>query len=92
MPNGFTHYYRKPDQLSATLNKYLKEHDLLPTKEHCVYSLRHSFEDRLTAVEPPDKVQAALMGHKYHRERYGKGPTLEQKKKWLDKMCFEIQA
>lgn len=91
LSNGFDHYYRKSDQLSATLNKFLKERNLLPTKEHCVYSLRHSFEDRLTVVEPPEKVQAALMGHKYHRERYGKGPTLEQKKKWLEMMCFDIQ-
>lgn len=89
LPNGFKHYYRKSDLLSATLNKYLQEHKLLPTKEHCVYSLRHSFEDRLTAAEPPDKVQAALMGHKYDRPRYGDGPSLEQKKNWLDKICFQ---
>ena len=90
LPNGFEHYYRKADSLSATLNKYLQENGLLPTKEHCVYSLRHSFEDRLTSVEPPDKVKAALMGHKYDRPRYGDGPSLEQKKKWLDKICFNI--
>lgn len=89
LPGGFDHYYRKPDLLSATLNKYMQENNLLPTSEHCVYSLRHSFEDRLTAAEPPDKVQAALMGHKYNRPRYGDGPTLEQKKKWLDKICFQ---
>ncbi|MES9948454.1 MAG: DUF6538 domain-containing protein [Candidatus Thiodiazotropha sp.] len=88
LPDGFKHYYRKSDLLSATLNKYLQEHKLLPTKEHCVYSLRHSFEDRLTAAEPPDKVQAALMGHKYDRPRYGDGPSLEQKKNWLDRICF----
>lgn len=89
LPNGFKHYYRRSDLLSATLNKHLQEHKLLPTKEHCVYSLRHSFEDRLTAAEPPDKVQAALMGHKYDRPRYGDGPSLEQKKNWLDKICFQ---
>lgn len=89
LPQGFDHYYKKPDLLSAALNKYLQEHNLLPTSEHCVYSLRHSFEDRLTAVEPPDKIQAALMGHKYNRPRYGDGPSLEQKKKWLDMICFQ---
>jgi len=88
LPNGFETYYRKPDLLSSSLNKFLREHDLLPTSGHSVYSLRHSFEDRLTAVEPPDKVQAALMGHKYNRPRYGDGPSLEQKKKWLDKIAF----
>ena len=90
LPEGFKHYYGKSDLLSSTLNKYLRENDKLPSKDHSVYSLRHSFEDRLTAVEPPDKVQAALMGHKYNRPRYGKGPSLEQKKKWLDAICFDI--
>lgn len=91
LPNGFERYYCKADLISATTNKYLRDHNLLPTDNHSVYSLRHSFEDRLTAVEPPDKVQAALMGHKYSRPRYGKGPTLEQKKKWLDLICFDIK-
>ncbi|PCI44148.1 MAG: hypothetical protein COB49_11440 [Alphaproteobacteria bacterium] len=91
LPHGFVKYRNRSDQLSAALNKYLRTNGLFPTKNHTVYSLRHSFEDRLTAVEPPEKVQAALMGHKYHRERYGKGPTLELKKKYLDKICFDIQ-
>jgi len=90
LPSGFNHYYRNSDLLSNTLNKFLRESDLLPTTEHCVYSLRHSFEDRLTAVEPPEKVQAALMGHKYNRPRYGDGPSLKQKKKWLDKIALKV--
>lgn len=90
LPQGFEHYYRKADLLSANLNAFLRNHGLLPTTEHSIYSLRHSFEDRLTAVEPPEKVQAALMGHKYARPRYGDGPSLEQKKKWLDMICFKV--
>ncbi len=90
IPEGFKHYYRKPDALSANLNKFLREHDLLPTSEHCVYSLRHSFEDRLTEVKTLEKVQAALMGHKYNRERYGNGPSLELKKEVLEKIAFNI--
>lgn len=90
MPKGFEHYYRKADQLSCNLNKFLRDHGLMPSEDHSIYSLRHSFEDRLTAVEPPEKVQAALMGHKYARPRYGDGPSLEQKKKWLDMICFDV--
>lgn len=90
LPRGFEHYFENSDLLSNTLNKYLRENGKLPTKDHSVYSLRHSFEDRLTAVEPPDKVQAALMGHKYSRPRYGDGPSLKQKKKWLDAICFDV--
>lgn len=90
LPNGFKHYRGKSDLLSSTLNKYLSENGLLPTEDHCLYSLRHSFEDRLTEVGTPDKIMAALMGHKYSRERYGKGPSLERKKHYLDQMCFHV--
>lgn len=86
----FKRYHGKPDLISSTINKYYRENKLFPSKSHSLYSLRHSFEDRLTAVEPPDKVQAALMGHKYIRPRYGDGPSLEQKRLWLDKIAFKV--
>jgi len=90
LETGFKHYLGKPDLISSTINKYFRENKLLPSENHSLYSLRHSFEDRLTAVEPPDKVQAELMGHKYSRPAYGLGPLLAQKKKWLDKIAFKI--
>jgi len=88
LPLGFVRYRGKSDLISATINKYLRENNYQPSTRHSLYSLRHSFEDRLTAVEPPDKVQAALMGHKYVRPKYGHGPSLEQKKLWLDKIAL----
>jgi hypothetical protein len=51
--------------------------DFGPIPGQTLYSLRHTFEDRLTAVEAPEKVVAALIGHKWHRPRYGLGPSLE---------------
>ena len=86
----FNRYFGKPDLISGTINKYCRDNNILPSQNHSLYSLRHSFEDRLTAVEPPDKVQAALMGHKYSRPRYGLGPTLSQKKAWLDRIAFKV--
>ena len=88
LKGGFVRYRGKSDLISATINKYLRENNLIPSDRHSLYSLRHSFEDRLTAVEPPDKVQAALMVHKYVRPKYGHGPSLEQKKLWLDKIAL----
>ncbi len=85
---GFSRYLGKSDLISSTINKYFRENNLVPSDRHSLYSLRHSFEDRLTAVEPPDKVQAALMGHKYVRPKYGHDPSLEQKKLWLDKIAL----
>lgn len=90
LSEGFSHYLGKADLLSSTLNKYLDENELLPTSKHSVYSLRHSFEDRLTEVNTPDKIMAALMGHQYSRERYGKGPSLSLKKSYLDQICFDV--
>ena len=87
-PEGFPRYRHKADSLSKLVNKYFDHHGLRPTRDHTLYSLRHCFEDRLTAVEAPEKVMAALMGHKFYRPRYGSGPTLELKAKWLGKIAF----
>jgi integrase len=85
-PNGFTDYKDSPDFLSSVLSKYLNDHKLLPTNQHTVYSLRHSFQDRLLAVNAPDRVQADLMGHKFNRQAYGNGATLGHKLEWLNKI------
>lgn len=86
----FRHYQGKASSISSAINKYARENKLFPTKDHSLYSLRHSFEDRLTAIEINEKIQAALMGHKYSRPRYGNGPTLEQKYRWLEKIAFDV--
>lgn len=88
-PNGFPRYYDKGDTLSAAVNKYLDENGLLPTPKHSLYSLRHSFEDRLTALDPPDKIIARLMGHKQFREKYGKGPTVEHLHGWMVRIALK---
>jgi integrase len=87
-PIGFPRYRDKADSLSALVNDYFKVHGLQETKEHTLYGLRHTFEDRLTAVEAPEKVIASLMGHKWSRPKYGLGPSLEQKQKWLLQIAF----
>lgn len=88
-PDGFPRYRDKADHLSALVNKVLETHKLRPEPGQSLYSLRHTFEDRLTAVEAPEKVVAALMGHKWHRPRYGLGPSLEQKAVWLNRIVFK---
>ncbi|WP_247776897.1 hypothetical protein [Bradyrhizobium sp. CW1] len=59
--------------LEDTLNKFLSENNLRPTKSHSVYSLRHSFKDRLIAAEAPDSLIDSLMGHRTGKPKYGKG-------------------
>lgn len=87
-PEGFPRYRDKSSNLSATLNKYLLENDLRPTKNHTVYSLRHSFKDRLIAAEAPDSLIDSLMGHKTYKPKYGKGPSLELRLKYLQQIAF----
>jgi integrase len=76
-PNGFPRYRDKPG-LSATINKFLRENELMQSDDHVLYSLRHSFEDRLLAAGVDDRIRRDLMGHALDRERYGSGASLEQ--------------
>jgi integrase len=88
-PNGFTKYHDRTDSLSGLLGKYFRQHKLLPTDQHSIYSLRHSFQDRLLSVNTPDRIQADLMGHKFGRPRYGDGATLAHKLEWMQKICLK---
>jgi hypothetical protein len=81
-------YRDKSSSLSATVNKFLHVNGLGPTKDHSVYSLLHSFKDRLVAAEAPD----SLMGHKTYKPKYGKGPSLELKLKYLQQIAFRPPA
>lgn len=87
-PYGFPHYRDRTAQLSALVNQYLSNHGLRPTKEHSLYSLRHSFKDRLVAAEAPDSIIDHLMGHRTGKMKYGKGPALDLKLKWLESIAF----
>jgi len=87
-PRGFPKYHDNGTGLSATVNKFMSENGLRPTKDHSVYSLRHSFRDRLVAVETPDSLIDSLMGHRTYKPKYGKGPSLELKLKFLDMIAF----
>lgn len=88
-PRGFPTYHKSPDYFSSIANKYLRYYGLLPSKNHSVYSLRHSFQDRLLEVGAPDRIQTELMGHKFHRPKYGSGGSLEVKKSWMEKICLK---
>ncbi|WWT39806.1 putative integrase [Microcystis phage Mwe-JY25] len=89
-PDGFPRYRDKAASLSALVNKYLDQRGLRPIEGQSLYSFRHTFEDRLNAVETPEKVVATLMGHKWQRPRYGKGPSLEQKREWMARIAFNL--
>lgn len=82
-PEGFPRYRESSASLSATVNKYLRENGLLESEDHTLYSLRHSFEDRMLAAGIDDRIRRDLFGHRLTRERYGDGASLEQKQELL---------
>ncbi|SIT26357.1 Site-specific recombinase XerD, partial [Gemmobacter megaterium] len=55
-PNGFPRYLDSSASLSATVNKFLRENNLMESDHHTMYSLRHSFEDRMLAAGIDDRI------------------------------------
>ncbi len=91
MPQGITRY-TNPDSVSNLINRYFKNHNLKPTDKHTLYSLRHTFKDRLRDIEAPEEIIDELMGHAKSGPHYGRGRTLEKKHEWLKKIAFKVSA
>lgn len=87
-PNGFPRYFDKETNLSAILMKNLKARNLLPTSNHKVYSIRHSFEKRMLEAGLEYDLRCTLMGHKNERPEYGDGGSLEFRRSELEKIVF----
>lgn len=87
-PQGFPRYADNANAASALINKIMKKHGLCPTKRHTVYSLRHTFQDRIENAQASDRMQADLMGHEFGRPRYGDGPEMKRRQEFLDRIKF----
>ena len=87
-PQGLKRYAHA-DSASALINKYLRYHNLSPHKGQSLYSLRHTFKDRLRDIQAPEEVIDNLMGHQSRGPKYGRGHILETKLEWLNKIAFQ---
>ncbi|MBY0560997.1 tyrosine-type recombinase/integrase [Hyphomicrobium sp.] len=88
-PKGFPRYRDREASLSALINKALDARDMRPRgAKQSVYSLRHSFSDRLRAVLCPDKTIDQLMGHARKGMRYGEGVDLPVAQKVLNQIVL----
>jgi integrase len=87
-PDGFPRYFDNADNFSAAGNKHFRKWKLLPTPKHTVYSLRHSFKDRLKDAETPEEMIDELMGHKIDKPKYGDGYGLRLKLKRIQAIAF----
>jgi len=85
-PQGIPRYRDKENSLSAVLMKHFKVNGLLPTINHRIYSLRHSFEKRMLEAGIDHDLRMTLMGHSNARPAYGDGGSpafrLEQMKRF----------
>ncbi|MGB6229797.1 MAG: DUF6538 domain-containing protein [Litorimonas sp.] len=90
-PEGFPRYRDKSDALSQLLMKAFKARKLLPTDQHRIYSLRHSFEDRMLEAGLDYGLRCLLMGHKNTRPQYGDGGSLAHRRKELIKCRVECR-
>lgn len=90
-PNGFPYYQNKEGLLSSSLLKTLRNRGLFPTKNHRVYSLRHSFEKRMLEAGIDHDLRCTLMGHSNSRPKYGDGGSLEYRRDELLKIVHPIE-
>lgn len=84
--NGFPRYRDKNAQASAAINAYFRSNFALDANQS-LYSLRHTFKNRLRSIRCQDEISARLMGHEYDLPDYGE-PSLEDKLYWLKKIAF----
>lgn len=89
-PDGFPTWRNNRVEVSRQLNAYLRAKGLLPTENHTLYSLRHSFKDRLLAIEAPEQMVDMLMGHTRNKPKYGKGYGLDVRAKWLQRIALPV--
>jgi integrase len=86
-PEGFPRYRDKNATASALINKFLKANFKIEGSQ-TLYSLRHTFKNRLRSARCQDEISARLMGHEYDLPEYGE-PSLEDKLYWLQKIAFK---
>ncbi|AJY46510.1 DUF6538 domain-containing protein [Martelella endophytica] len=89
-PDGFPRYKNKENGLSATLNKFFRENKLFPSSRHKIYSLRHSFEDRMKEAGVDTELRMMIMGHTIDRPQYGAGGSLSWKRDALEKIKLDF--
>ncbi len=89
-PNGFPHYRDRSYLLSASLTKAFKARGLFPTKQHRIYSFRHSFESRMLEAGLDFGLRCTLMGHRNPRPEYGDGGSLAYRRDELLKIAHPV--
>ena len=91
-PQGFSRYREKEEAACAAINKYLRENKLTPSPKHTVYSIRHSFEDRMKEAGIDGEMREIFFGHRRTRQEYGSGGGLSWRRDLLLRMVLPFDA
>ncbi|WP_262694956.1 DUF6538 domain-containing protein [Kordiimonas aquimaris] len=86
-PGGFPRYVERHVSCVNAIGKFFRENKIL-VPGATLYSLRHGFQDRLNEVETPERMQVELFGHALGRPKYGAGPALKVKQRWMQKLML----
>lgn len=84
---AFPRYQDKSELFSANMMKNFRNRSLLESKDHKIYSFRHSFEKRMQEANIDYGLRCLLMGHKTTRPVYGDGGSLEYRRDELLKIA-----
>jgi integrase len=94
-PNGFPRY-RGNGNFSGATNKFFKDNDLFPSKDHKISSLRHSYESRMIRAGIDNETRGFMMGHSLKRLRgrevYGDATALELRSFYAEMVAFSTTA
>jgi len=92
-PDGFPRYRRSngSEAASGLMMKFLRTNNMLESPSHTVYSLRHTFKDRMRVHKLPPDLQNYLMGHKDASmgAHYGSGYSLKEKQEYTNKITWD---
>lgn len=91
-PDAFPRYQDKNELFSANVLRAFRRRGLFPTKEHRIYSFRHSFEKRMQEANIDYGLRCLLMGHKTDRPAYGDGGSLAYRRDELLKIVHPFEA
>jgi len=86
-PKGFPSYRDKSERVSQYLLKALREHNLMPSDKHVIYSFRHSFERRMLEAGLDFDLRCRFMGHAIARPDYGGGGGIRFRREQLLKIA-----
>ena len=92
-PNGFPRY-RGKSNYSGTMNKFLRSNGLLPSAQHTIGGVRHTWESRILNATKRMDVSGEMMGHSVKvirgRPVYGDAMDLVQKQELAQSVMLKV--